>query len=491
MVLVRFTESTGACWSADSRSWCGPGRWAGASGSVRKYILSAEDLRAVRWEGARLGNALAPSVTRAGGTAAVAWGLPLAVGSPALPWGLSVQRKRGKMLGTVQAMKLSARWAEAWRWVDECPRWLTLGGGAGFCFGASLLLSRLPPWAFTVGTLGLASLCGWLFLSGKPVVTLTWRPSPSEALPPKPAVPAEPVVSPRPEPSPGLVQPARPPRRASELLEMVELSGGEFWMGRPQDEDGHYPALRRHRVRVGGFAMAKYPVTQGQYTEVMGENPSYFQEPAEDGEVRAGPPVEQVSWFGRPVEQVSWFDAVRFCNRLSEREGLTPSYRIQEPREGREAQPIVEWDRAADGYRLPTEAEWEYACRAGTETTYSFGDDESQLGDHAWFGSNSEQRTHTVGKKKPNGWGLHDLHGNVWEWCWDWHDSYEVTNDSDNGVTRTDPVGPPSGGWRVLRGGAFDSGPWFLRAADRDWFRPELQGRSLGFRCVRGSVRQP
>lgn len=440
-----------------------------------KYILSAEDLRAVWWEGARLGNALAPSATRTGRTAAVVWGLPPAVDSPALPWGLSAQRKRGKMPSTVQGTKREARWAEAWRWVDECPRWLTLGGGAGLCFGASLLLSRLPPWAFTAGTLGLASLCGWLFLSGKPVVTLTWRPSPSEALPP------EPVVSPRPEPSPGLVQPARPPRRASELLELVELSGGEFWMGSPEHEKGRYGDEVRHRVRVSEFAMAKYPVTQGQYTEVMGENPSHFQEPAEDGERRAG----------RPVESVSWFDAVRFCNRLSEREGLTPSYRIQEPREETNAQPIVEWDRAADGYRLPTEAEWEYACRAGTETTYSFGDDESQLGDHAWFQGNSKNRTHTVGEKKPNGWDLHDLHGNVWEWCWDWYESYKVTNDSDKSVTWTDPVGPPSGGRRVLRGGSFCFEPRNLRAAGRHRIGPEDQFRVIGFRCVRGSVRQP
>jgi formylglycine-generating enzyme required for sulfatase activity len=225
--------------------------------------------------------------------------------------------------------------------------------------------------------------------------------------------------------------------------------------------------------------MARYPVTQGQYTEVMGENPSYFQESAEDGE----------SPEARPVEGVSWFDAVRFCNRLSETEGRTPSYRIHRPVEGTAAQPVVEWDRTADGYRLPTEAEWEYACRAETETAYSFGDDVTQLGDHAWFYENSERRTHAVGGKKPNGWGLYDFHGNVWEWCWDWYEDEKVT--ADKRVTFADPVGPPSGSWRILRGGAFSKGPRNLRSADRARDPPDGRGRDVGFRCARGSVRQP
>ncbi len=234
-----------------------------------------------------------------------------------------------------------------------------------------------------------------------------------------------------------------------EPLMMLELPSGEFWMGSPPSEPDRYDDETRHRVRVSAFAMAKYPVTQKLYQEVMEQSPSYFKGDS------------------LPVETVSWFDAVRFCNKLSERVGLRPCYRVVEPAprktEGEEAQaeaqPDVEWDQTANGYRLPTEAEWEYACRAGTETAYGFGDDPAQLGEYAWFEGNSESRTHEVGTKKANGWGLHDLHGNVWEWCWDWRGEYQVTDDNDKSVSLVCPVGPPSGDWRVLRGGSFATGP--------------------------------
>ncbi|HNN95092.1 MAG TPA: formylglycine-generating enzyme family protein [Pseudomonadota bacterium] len=365
-------------------------------------------------------------------------------------------------------MDLQERWEQTTVKLDELPpRW---AGLAGFCvfLAAGLVVVRLPSWGFVGGLLGLLLLLVWLALSGKPVVKLVFAPEANTAAGAT-ASPPEPV------PSPPV------PRRPSELLEMVELPGGAFWMGSPESEAGRDETEARHRVQVSGFAMGKYPVTQGQYTEVMDQNPSHFQEPAEDGESRAG----------RPVEQVSWFDAVRFCNRLSEREGCTLCYRIQEPAEGTGAEPLVEWDQAADGYRLPTEAEWEYACRAGTETAYSFGDDAAQLGDYAWFAENSAGRTHAVGEKKPNGWGLHDLHGNVWEWCWDWYQSYKVTSDKDTLVTLTHPIGPPSGSWRVLRGGSFGREPGSLRAANRGSYVPEVRDGDLGFRCVRGSVRQP
>jgi len=228
---------------------------------------------------------------------------------------------------------------------------------------------------------------------------------------------------------------------------------------------------------VSAFAIGKYPVTRKQYREVMAENPSFHQ-----GELKE---------WERPVEQVSWFDAVRFCNRLSEKVGRKQCYRITEPEAGSEAQPEVEWDREADGYRLPTEAEWEYACRAGTETAYSFGDEEAKLGEYAWFEGNSDNQTHTVGQKKPNGWDLHDLHGNVWEWCWDWYDSYKVTDDNDKIVKLMNPIGPPSGSRRVLRGGSFRYGPRFLRSAFRFRIEPVNRVWNIGFRCVMDSGRQP
>jgi len=133
---------------------------------------------------------------------------------------------------------------------------------------------------------------------------------------------------------------------------------------------------------------------------------------------------------------VSWNDAVEFCRKLSAQEG--------------------------EEYRLPTEAEWEYACRAGTTTTYSFGNNESQLRKYAWYSDNSDDTTHVVGEKLPNAWGLYDMHGNVWEWCQDWHAAYG----SENGLI--DPTGPASGDRRVLRGGAFSRQPKDVRAARRN-----------------------
>jgi len=340
------------------------------------------------------------------------------------------------------------------------PSGLLLGAGiAGVC-GYGFLRAG-PQWGLGGAVLLLGTACT-LALTGDAVAE------------PLPEPDQEPIPTPAPEPATTATTaspaPAKP-KPISEPLDMVELPGGEFWMGE---------AWNRHRVRLSGFAMAKYPVTQKQYQELMGENPSGFgkSQPSD------------TAWEDLPVETVSWFAAVRFCNRLSERQGRKPCYRITEPQAGSDLLPQVKWDQAADGYRLPTEAEWEYACRAGTETAYSFGDDTAQLGEYAWYDKNIEGRTHAVGQKKPNGWGLHDLHGNVWEWCWDWYGDYQVTSDNDKSVSLTCPIGPPTGSGRVLRGGSFLDGPRNLRSAFRFGFEPEVRGRSLGFRCVRGSGRQ-
>jgi formylglycine-generating enzyme required for sulfatase activity len=150
---------------------------------------------------------------------------------------------------------------------------------------------------------------------------------------------------------------------------------------------------------------------------------------------------------------VRWIDAVRFCNRLSVRHGLRPYYKIDGEKAGIGGGP---------GYRLPTEAEWEYACRAGTSTRWSFGDDAARLGEFAWFAGNSERRTHPVGEKKANPWGLHDMHGNVPEWCWDW---YGVNALRD--APALDPPGPGSGIARVYRGGAWNMRGEQTRSAGR------------------------
>jgi formylglycine-generating enzyme required for sulfatase activity len=154
---------------------------------------------------------------------------------------------------------------------------------------------------------------------------------------------------------------------------------------------------------------------------------------------------------------VSWTDAVAYAKWLTERTGTT--------------------------YRLPTEAEWEYACRAATDSPWSFGDDPDLLGDYAWLNANSGSRAHPVAEKRPNPWGLHDMHGNVWEWCWDRYGAYSSRPVSD-------PHGPVFNRRRVLRGGSFFVSPESLRSASRDDFQPELRFRHVGFRCVRVPARQ-
>ncbi|HRI10500.1 MAG TPA: formylglycine-generating enzyme family protein, partial [Nannocystaceae bacterium] len=238
-------------------------------------------------------------------------------------------------------------------------------------------------------------------------------------------------------------------------MRFVELTGGEFTMGSRDDDSSAYDREKpRHRVQVGRFWMAEAPVTQAQYQALMGTNPS----------LDKGPEV--------PVNNVSWEDAVRFCNALSKREGREECYR--------EEGGGWRWDRKADGYRLPTEAEWEYACRAGTTSAYSFGDDPAALGEHAWFNENSKGDAQPVKRKRPNPWGLHDMYGNVLEWCWDWFGPY--SNQPSNM-----PQGPGSGEFRVLRGGSFLSTARYLRSAFRYRYWPAYRVWDFGFRCVRSS----
>jgi formylglycine-generating enzyme required for sulfatase activity/Tol biopolymer transport system component len=201
--------------------------------------------------------------------------------------------------------------------------------------------------------------------------------------------------------------------------EIVLLPAGRFTMGDANGRGDETP----HPVSVRSFYLDRYPVTQELYEKVLGVNPSKRKDPM------------------NPVERTQWTDAVRFCNRCSEMDGLTPCYDLST------------WacNFDADGYRLPTEAEWECACRAGSTGQYSCGDDERELPRYAWFKPHSQGKPQPVGQKLPNHWGLADMHGNVWQWCNDWYgeNSYK-DSPQDN------PHGPATGTMRVLRGGAWD-----------------------------------
>jgi formylglycine-generating enzyme len=254
-----------------------------------------------------------------------------------------------------------------------------------------------------------------------------------------------------------------------------DYRGRTFTMGSNDPEDvGAQPA---HQVKLtSSFRVGKYPVTQEQYVKVMGINPSYFTTGAATGEKQEK----------RPVEMVTWYDAVEFCNKASRIAALTPVYTIsaRTPASGypiTSATVSVDWN--ADGFRLPTEAEWELACRSGTTTAYSFGDDVSKLDNYAWYGIsyNDGGKTHQVGMKKENPSGLCDMYGNVKEWCWDWYGTY-------SSATATNPKGPSTGTYRVARGGSWVHAAQSLRSAYRytsSDYVPSYRSRSDGFRVVR------
>ncbi|MCK6573810.1 SUMF1/EgtB/PvdO family nonheme iron enzyme [Myxococcota bacterium] len=254
------------------------------------------------------------------------------------------------------------------------------------------------------------------------------------------------------DPAPGTVVLTETPHRPA----LIHIPAGEFMMGSPEDEPGRDDDERLHRQRLTRpFLMAATPVTQAQYQATTGANPSKFSDQSN----------------GRhPVEQVSWNDAIQYCNALSAREGRAAAW----------TQRGDLWVRVpnAEGYTLPTEAQWEWACRAGTRTAYWSGPAESDLAAVGWYGRNSGRKTHPVGEKnQPNAWGLHDMHGNVWEWTTDWIAPYPEPAPDDY-------AGPESGDHRVFRGGSWASSARSVRAALRNWRSPVYRFVNLGFRVV-------
>jgi formylglycine-generating enzyme required for sulfatase activity len=259
---------------------------------------------------------------------------------------------------------------------------------------------------------------------------------------------------------------------------MVPVLGGSFQMGKELGTTGSGDVTPVHTVTLTGFSMSKYPVTQAQYQAVMGSNPSNFSSNPESGETQGN----------RPVEKVSWYDAIVFCNKLSIAEDLSPAYSINNSTD-----PAVwgnvptsdnsTWNSAvivsgSTGYRLPTEAQWEYAVKGGiTQENLTYAGSNT-TGDVAWYSGNSGSKTHEVGKKAPNALGLYDMSGNVCDWCWDWYGNYS------NGA-QTDPGGASSGANRIVRGGGWNSSAANVRSVYRNYGPPSYRSESIGFRLVR------
>ncbi|MDB4625088.1 formylglycine-generating enzyme family protein [Rubripirellula sp.] len=245
------------------------------------------------------------------------------------------------------------------------------------------------------------------------------------------------MLTPDPTPVATPVEGMELPESADSIgMEFKLIPAGTFTMGDASGEDDETP----HEVTLTKpFKMGIHEVTQAQYEQVMGVNPSKFK------------------GANNPVEMVSWEDAVEFCRRLSE----------------------LPAEKAVDNvYRLPTEAEWEYACRAGATTKFSFGDDESELEQYDWGYANSGEKTRPVGSKQPNAWVLYGMHGNVAEWCQDWYGDYPSGS-------VTDPTGATSGSFRVYRGGSWLNTAEGCRSAFRYWNLPSGLAFDLGFRVSR------
>ena len=285
---------------------------------------------------------------------------------------------------------------------------------------------------------------------------------PPVAATPQPAPAPAPAVQPAPPPAPTPAPAAQPAASASTSANMVRIQGGTFTMGSPANEPQRGNNEIQHQVTVSSFYMGKYQVTQKEWYEVMGTNVRQQRDKVNpEGPMRG-------EGDNYPMYYVSWFEAVEYCNRRSQREGLTPAYTINGTN--------VTWNRNANGYRLPTEAQWEYACRAGTTTAYHTG---AVISDNTgWYEANSGRTTHPVGQKTANAWGLYDMHGNVLEWCYDLYGSYASG-------AQTDPVGASSGSNRVVRGGSWDASTQVVRSAHRGSLNPTYRNNSFGFRLVR------
>jgi formylglycine-generating enzyme required for sulfatase activity len=250
-------------------------------------------------------------------------------------------------------------------------------------------------------------------------------------------------------PNAAILPPPPPPHPPRPPENMVLLEGGSFYMGSPMDENERDESEVQRQIILKPFYIGKFEVTQLEYQEVMGKNPSYLKEP------------------NLPVDTVTWYDAIEYCNKLSLKHYLIPAYKVTGPANNR----VIFWDKDADGYRLPTEEEWEYACRAGTTTPFNTGINISR--DKANYFARG---TVNVGIYPPNAWGLYDMHGNVAEWCWNKYQGLDYTI-SENSVDSLEH--------RVVRGGSWLTMTMRMRSAFRDHADPLHKNQGIGFRIVR------
>ena len=236
-------------------------------------------------------------------------------------------------------------------------------------------------------------------------------------------------------------------------IDFKKVPAGKFLMGSSSSESGRDDDEGpRHEVNITkDYMIGTYEVTQEEWEAVMGNNPSNWK------------------GLGLPVEKISWYDAIEFCNELSRIVGRDPVYNINGT--------STTCDFTKNGFRIPTEAEWEYAARGGGLDNYKVYSGSNDINEVGWYGSNSGSKTHTIGQKEPNKLGIYDMSGNVWEWCWDWYDSSYYTVSSD-----ADPIGPSSGSFRVVRGGGWYYYSGGCRSASRSGSGPGYGSNDIGFR---------
>jgi formylglycine-generating enzyme required for sulfatase activity len=262
------------------------------------------------------------------------------------------------------------------------------------------------------------------------------------------------------------------------LIEMLSIPGGTFRMGSTR-ETGLLNETPAHQVTLHDFLLGQYEITQGQYFDVTGQRPSSCKT---NPELR-GPE----GWKTLPVEMVSWYEALIFCNKLSMMENLKPAYRVNGhtnpndwgavPTDEAATPWHVEWIHSANGFRLPTEAEWEYAARGGVNTANRYAGS-NNADDVAWYYENSETMSHGIGKKAPNELELYDMSGNVMEWCWDWQGAYTA-------AAKENPRGASSSLYKIIRGGSWSYAVNYCNVAYRHYNYPYYRGVNLGFRVVR------